>query len=142
MRAVTAEPSPSSASTPQPSSAPSSESSPGNEASDRISIDDFARVEMRVGTVRVAERVPNADRLLRLEVEVGEPTPRQIVAGIAAYYSPEELVGRRIVVVANLQPRKLRGLESNGMLLAASAEGDRPVLVTVTEDVPDGARLR
>lgn len=109
---------------------------------DRIGIDDFARVEMRVGTVRVAERVPNADRLLRLEVEIGEPTPRQIVAGIAAYYAPEDLIGRRIIVVANLEPRRLRGLESNGMLLAASAEDDRPVLVTVTEDVPDGARLR
>src|SRR5438105_9219862 len=84
----------------------------------RIGIDDFARVEMRVGTVVSAERVPNADRLLRLEVEIGEPEPRQIVAGIAAYYTPEELLGRRIIVVANLEPRKLRGLESNGMLLA------------------------
>ncbi len=107
-----------------------------------IGIDDFARVEMRVGTVRTAERVPKADRLLRLEIELGESNLRQIVAGIAAYYSPEELIGRRIIVVANLQPRTLRGLESNGMLLAASADDDRPVLVTVTEDVPDGARLR
>ena len=144
MRAVTAEQPPRSAPTSPPGSGPgpSPEASSGTEASDRISIDDFARVEMRVGTVRVAEPVPNADRLLRLEVEIGEPTPRQIVAGIAAYYSPEQLLGRRIVVVANLEPRKLRGLESNGMLLAASAEGDRPVLVTVTEEVPDGARLR
>src|SRR5919197_2361530 len=134
MRAVTAEQ--------PPHSSPSSEASTGGDVSDRIGIDDFARVEMRVGTVRVAERVPNADRLLRLEVEIGEPAPRQIVAGIAAYYSPEQLLGRRIIVVANLEPRKLRGPESNSMLLAASAEGDRPVLVTVTEDVPDGARLR
>jgi methionyl-tRNA synthetase len=107
-----------------------------------IGIDDFGRVEMRVGTVLLAERIPKADRLLRLEIELGEASPRQVLAGIAAYYQPEELVGRRVVVVANLQPRKLRGLESNGMLLAASAEGDRPVLVTVTEDVPNGARLR
>lgn len=107
-----------------------------------IGIDDFARVEMRVGTVVIAERVPKADRLLRLEIDLGESSPRQILAGIAAYYPPEELVGRRVIVVANLQPRSLRGLESNGMLLAASAEGDRPVLVTVTEDVPNGARLR
>ena len=109
---------------------------------DVITIDEFARVEMRVGTVVTAERIPKADRLLKLEVEIGEPSLRQILAGIAAYYTPEELVGKRIVVVANLQPRQLRGLTSNGMLLAASAEGDRPVLVTVTEDVPNGARLR
>jgi len=109
---------------------------------DVITIDDFARVEMRVGTVVTAERIPKADRLLKLEVEIGESSLRQILAGIAAYYTPEELVGKRIVVVANLQPRQLRGLTSNGMLLAASAEGDRPVLVTVTEDVPNGARLR
>ena len=107
-----------------------------------IDIDTFASVDMRVGTITVAERVPGADRLLRLEVDIGEPEPRQLVAGIAPYYSPEELVGRRIVVVANLAPRSLRGLESNGMLLAASAENDRPVLVTVTEEVPNGARLR
>jgi methionyl-tRNA synthetase len=115
---------------------------PAEQGLSRIGIDDFARVEMRVGTVVTAEPVPNADRLLRLEVEVGEPSPRQIVAGIAAYYTPDEMVGRRIIVVANLEPRKLRGLESNGMLLAASGEGERPVLVTVTEPVPDGARLR
>jgi methionyl-tRNA synthetase len=107
-----------------------------------IDIDTFARVDMRVGTVVVAERVPNADKLLRLEVDIGESAPRQIVAGIAPYYEADKLIGRRIVVVSNLQPRKLRGLESNGMLLAASAEADRPVLVTVTEDVPNGARLR
>jgi methionyl-tRNA synthetase len=107
-----------------------------------IDIGTFAQVDMRVGTIRVAERVPNADKLVRLEVTIGESEPRQLVAGIAPHYSVEELVGRRIIVVANLQPRKLRGLESNGMLLAASAENDRPVLVTVVEDVPDGARLR
>ena len=107
-----------------------------------IDIDTFAQVDMRVGTIVVAERVPDADKLVRIEVDIGEQTPRQIVAGIAPYYSVDDLRGRRIVVVANLAPRKLRGLESNGMLLAASAEGDRPVLVTVVEEVPNGARLR
>jgi methionyl-tRNA synthetase len=107
-----------------------------------IDIDTFASVDMRVGTIVVAERVPDADKLIRIEVDIGEESPRQIVAGIAPYYSVEDLQGRRIIVVANLQPRKLRGLESNGMLLAASAENDRPVLVTVTEDVPNGARLK
>jgi methionyl-tRNA synthetase len=110
--------------------------------SEFIDIQAFARVDMRVGTVVAAERVPNADKLLRLDVELGEAAPRQIVAGIAPYYSEDQLLGRRIVVVVNLQPRRVRGLESNGMLLAASAENDRPVLVTVTEDVPNGARLR
>ena len=107
-----------------------------------IDIDTFGQVDMRVGTVLVAEPVPRADRLVRLEIDLGEPVPRQILAGIAAYYPVEELIGRRVIVVANLQPRTLRGLESNGMLLAASGEDDRPALVTVTEDVPNGARLR
>ena len=108
-----------------------------------IDIDQFARVDLRVGTVLKAEPVPKADKLLRLEVDLGEGAPRQLVAGIAPYYTLEELVGRRIIVVANLQPRTLRGLESRGMLLAAGGEGGRPALVTVTDaDVPNGARLR
>ena len=108
-----------------------------------IDIDHFAQVDLRVGTVLKAEPVPKADKLLRLEVDVGEDAPRQLVAGIAPYYTLEELIGRRIIVVANLQPRTLRGLESRGMLLAAGAEGGRPALVTVTDaDVPNGARLR
>ena len=90
-----------------------------------------------------AERVPKADKLLRLIVDVGEANPRQILAGIAEYYSPEQIVGRKIVVVVNLAPRKLRGLESNGMLLAASiGEEGRPVIATFAEDVPNGARLK
>ncbi|HLG15858.1 MAG TPA: methionine--tRNA ligase [Blastocatellia bacterium] len=108
-----------------------------------ITIDDFAKVELRAATVLEAERVPKADKLLRLVVDVGEPQPRQILAGIAQYYAPEQVVGRKIVVVTNLAPRKLRGLESNGMLLAASVgEEGRPVLATFTEDVPNGARLK
>src|SRR5689334_19635315 len=105
-----------------------------------IDIEQFSRVDLRVGTVVVVERVPKADKLLRLEVDLGEQAPRQILAGIAEYYSPEELLDRRVVVVANLQPRVLRGLESRGMLLAAGANDERPVFVTVTEDVPNGAR--
>ncbi len=108
-----------------------------------ITIDDFVKVELRVATVLEAERVPKADKLLRLMVDVGEPSPRQLLAGIALHYSPEELIGRKIIVVANLAPRKLRGLESNGMLLAASVgEEGKPVLATFTEDVPNGARLK
>ncbi len=107
----------------------------------KIGIEDFAKVELRVAQVRVAERVKGADKLLRLEVDLGDHT-RQIVAGIAEAYAPESLVGRKIVVVTNLQPRKLRGLVSDGMLLAASLEGGKPVLAGFLEEVPVGARLK
>ncbi len=106
-----------------------------------ITIDDFAKVELRVAQILVAERVPKADKLLRLEVDLGTEK-RQILAGIAEYYEPEKLIGRKIVIVANLAPRKMRGLESNGMLLAASLEGGVPVLAGFLEDVPLGARLK
>jgi methionyl-tRNA synthetase len=106
-----------------------------------ISIDDFAKVELRVAQILVAERVPKADKLLRLEVDLGYEK-RQILAGIAQYYEPEKLVGRKIIIVANLAPRKMRGLESNGMLLAASLEGGAPVLAGFLEEVPLGSRLK
>jgi methionyl-tRNA synthetase len=106
-----------------------------------ISIDDFVKVDLRVAQILVAERVPKADKLLRLEVDLGYEK-RQILAGIAQYYEPEKLIGRRIVIVANLAPRKMRGLESNGMLLAASLEGGAPVLAGFLEDVPLGSRLK
>jgi len=107
----------------------------------KISIDDFSKVELRVAQVKVAERVPKADKLLRLEVDLGYET-RQILAGIAEAYTPESLIGRKVVIVANLAPRKLRGLESNGMIVAASVEGGRPVLAGFLEDVEVGARLK
>ena len=108
-----------------------------------ITIDDFVKVELRAATVLEAEKVPKADKLLRLVVDLGEAQPMQILAGIAQHYAPEDVVGRKIIVVSNLAPRKLRGLESNGMLLAASVgEDGRPVLATFTEDVPNGARLK
>jgi methionyl-tRNA synthetase len=106
-----------------------------------ISIDDFAKVELRVAQILVAERVPKADKLLRLEVDLGYEK-RQILAGIAQFYEPEKLVGRKIVIVANLAPRKMRGLESNGMLLAASLPDGAPVLAGFLEEVPLGARLK
>jgi methionyl-tRNA synthetase len=105
-----------------------------------ITIDDFAKVELRVAQVLVAERVKGADRLLRLEVNLGYEV-RQIVAGIAGTYEPEKLIGRKVVIVANLQPRKLRGLESNGMIVAASL-GEKAVLAGFLEDVEIGARLK
>src|SRR6185369_9216297 len=108
-----------------------------------IEIDDFAKVDLRVGQVLSAERIPKADKLLLLKVDVDEEQPRTILAGIAQYYEPEKLVGRKVVIVANLKPRKLRGYESQGMVVAASyGEEGRPVIATFTEDVPNGARLK
>ncbi len=107
----------------------------------KISIDDFAKVELRVAQVKTAERVKGADKLLRLEVDLGTEV-RQLVAGIAEAYTPEALIGRKVVIVANLAPRKLRGLESNGMIVAASPEGGKPVLASFLEDVPIGTRLK
>ncbi len=111
------------------------------EQSQHITIDDFAKVELRVAQVLVAERIPKADKLLRLEVDLGYEK-RQILAGIAQHYEPEKLIGRKIVIVANLAPRKMRGLESNGMLLAASLPDGAPVLASFLEEVPLGARLK
>ena len=116
--------------------------SPVTAAHNQITIDDFLKVELRVGEVKVAERVKGADKLLRLEVDIGSEV-RQVVAGIAKAYDPEKLVGRKVVIVANLQPRKLRGLESNGMIVAASIGDDgQPVLAGFLEDVPAGAKLK
>ncbi len=124
--------------------APATAASPATAAAgdSRIGIEDFAKVEMLVGEVKSAERVPNADKLLKLMVDIGAEV-RQIVAGIAQHYTPEQLVGRKVVVVVNLAPRKLRGVESNGMVVAASAgpEG-KPVLAGFLEDVPIGSRLK
>jgi methionyl-tRNA synthetase len=108
---------------------------------EKISIDDFVKIDLRVALVKTAERVPNADKLLRLEVDLGTET-RQILAGIAESYTPESLIGRKVVIVANLAPRKMRGLVSNGMVIAASPEGGKAVLAGFLEDVPVGTRLK
>src|SRR5579863_309892 len=108
----------------------------------KIGIEDFAKVELRVGVVKSAERIQGADKLLKLLVDIGDEV-RQVLAGIALSYAPEDLVGRKVVIVANLAPRKMRGLESNGMLLAASVGPDgKPVLCTFAEDVPAGAKVK
>ena len=108
----------------------------------RIGIEDFSKVDLRVGQVLSAEPVKGADKLLHMKIDIGEPEPRTIVAGIAEAYRPEQVLGRKVVIVANLQPRKLRGITSNGMIVAASLEGGRPVLAGFLEDVPVGARLK
>ncbi len=115
---------------------------PAPEMAAQIGIEDFAKVELRVAQIVVAERIPKADKLLRLEVDLGFEK-RQILSGIAEWYTPEELIGRKIVVITNLAPRKMRGLESHGMLLAASAgENGKPVLATFGEEIALGSRLK
>jgi methionyl-tRNA synthetase len=108
---------------------------------EEIDIDAFARVALKVGQVLAAERVPKADKLLKLTVDVGEGSPRTVVAGIAEAYAPEVLVGRKVVVVANLKPRALRGIESRGMLLAAGSGGASLRLVD-PGDLPPGSPVK
>ena len=117
-------------------------SQPQSTRADKINIDDFVKVDLRVGQVVSAERVKGADKLLHMKVDIGEEQPRTIVAGIAESYPAEQMLGRKVVIVANLQPRKLRGIESNGMIVAASLEGGKPVLAGFLEEVPVGARLK
>ena len=125
-----------------PAPAPSPAKSPTGQLPGVIGYEEFARTDLRVGRVLSAEKVPKADKLLKLSVDLGEPRPRTIVAGIAlAFREPESLIGRRIVVVANLAPRPLRGITSEGMLLAAG-EGEQLELVTVAEGIPPGTRVK
>ncbi len=122
-----------------PAAAPTSTSAPA--ATPTISIDDFKKLEFRIGKILNAERIPNADKLLKLTVDVGEATgPRQILSGIAEWYTPESLIGRSCPFITNLAPRTIRGLESNGMILACGA--DTAVLLAPDKEVPPGTLLR
>jgi len=128
--------------TPAATSAPAPPA-PATAATDsRIPIDDFMKVELRVAKILEAEAVPKSKKLIKMKVNAGEAEPRTIVAGIAEAYQAEQLVGRTIVIVANLKPAKLMGIESNGMVLAASPEGGLPTLISVDESLPAGARVR
>jgi methionyl-tRNA synthetase len=122
--------------------APAATAAPAPATDSRISIDDFMKVELRVAKVLEAEAVPKSKKLIKLKVDAGEPEPRTIVAGIAEAYQPDQLVGRTIAIVANLKPAKLMGIESNGMVLAASPEGGLPNLVSVDPSLPAGSRVR
>jgi tRNA-binding protein len=110
-----------------------------------ISIDDFSKVELKVGLIKSAERIEGT-RLLKLIVDLGSEE-RQIISGIAEYYSPEQLIGKKVIVVANLKPKMIRGFESQGMILAAGCKeeeedkGIKPTLLTVDGDVPPGTRV-
>jgi methionyl-tRNA synthetase len=108
----------------------------------QISIDDFLKVELRVGLVLTAQPVKNSTKLMHMTVDIGEPQPRTIVAGIAEAYTPADLIGRKVVIVANLQPRKLKGIESQGMIVAASVADGKPVLAGFHEDIAIGAHLK
>jgi methionyl-tRNA synthetase len=130
------------AAAPTPSAPAAAGAAPAAGPAEKIGIDDFLKVEMRVGQVKTAERITGADKLLKLTVDIGSEV-RQICAGIAQYYEPESLIGRKVVVVVNLAPRKMRGVESNGMIVAASVGPDgRPVLAGFPEEVEVGARLK
>ncbi len=106
-----------------------------------INFDDFLKVDLRVVTVLEAKEVPESNKLLRLMVDVGDGQKRQIIAGIKKYYSPEELIGKQIIIVANLEPKKLAGLESQGMLLAAHDEKGKAVLVRPDKLISAGSKL-
>jgi len=109
--------------------------------SDTITIDDFLKVKLRVGKVLSAEAHPNADKLIVLKVDLGDEQ-RQVCAGLKGYYEPEALVGKNLILVVNLAPRKMRGLESQGMLLAASsADKDQVIVVTADADIPPGSNV-
>ncbi|HKV45878.1 MAG TPA: methionine--tRNA ligase subunit beta, partial [bacterium] len=129
----------------RPASAPTADGDRANSSHrggggmSEITIDDFNKIDLRVAEVLEAKRVAGADKLLELRIKIGEAT-RTLVAGIAEQYAPESLIGRKIVVVANLQPRRLRGVESQGMLLAAN-DGARAVLLAPDSDVPSGVRV-
>lgn len=104
-----------------------------------IDIEDFKRVDLRVGYVKSAERIPGSERLIRLVVDLGDLGEKQIIAGLAKWYKPEDFIGKNIVVVVNLKPRKLMGYESQGMLLATDT--DPPVLIVAERSVKPGSRL-
>jgi methionyl-tRNA synthetase len=114
---------------------------PAPAGAERLSIDDFMKLELRVAKVLAAERVPKSKKLLKLQVDLGTEQ-RQLVAGIAEAYEPEALVGRSVVIVANLKPAVLMGIESNGMVLAASPDGGKPELVSFETAPPAGSRVR
>jgi methionyl-tRNA synthetase len=126
---------------PAPAAAAPAAAAPAAAGSDRITIDDFMKVDLRVAKVLTAEKVPNSRKLVKMTIDVGTEQ-RTLVAGISEAYEPEQLVGRTVAIVFNLKPAKLMGIESNGMVLAASPEGGKPMLVGFDQDVPPGTRIR
>jgi methionine--tRNA ligase beta chain len=108
----------------------------------KISIDDFKKVDMRVGKILSVEKIPNRDKLYKLQVDIGEEKPRQIITGLVPYYSTDELLGKQIIVLANLKPAKFAGEISEGMLLAAESEDhSKCVILTVDKEIEVGTRI-
>jgi methionyl-tRNA synthetase len=140
---VTDQPNPTAANTPAPPPQNEAAAAPATQwpLDQRITIDEFLKIDLRVARVLRADRVPNSKKLMRLEVDLGSET-RTLVAGIAEAYEADALVGRLVAIVANLKPAKLMGVESNGMVLAASPEHGRPILVAFDEPPPPGSRVR
>jgi len=106
-----------------------------------MTIDDFQKSDLRIGKVVSAERVEGSEKLLKLQIDIGEEAPRQILSGIAKAYAPEDMLGKSVAIIANLDPRMMMGMESQGMLLAAHGEGGAPVILTPVSDVPPGAKI-
>jgi methionine--tRNA ligase beta chain len=106
-----------------------------------MTIDEFQKADLRVGKVVSAEPMEGSEKLLKLKVDIGEPEPRQILSGIAKAYAPADLLGKQVVIIANLDPRMMMGLESNGMLLAAHGEDGAPIVITPLVEVPSGAKI-
>jgi len=105
-----------------------------------VTFDDFMKLDIRIGTVTAADKVPGADKLIRLELDMGGET-KQVVAGMAPAYAPEEFIGKQVPILVNLEPRKLRGIESQGMILAADVDG-KPVMLMPDKEVPPGSMVR
>lgn len=106
-----------------------------------ISFDDFSKIELKMGTVLEAEEIEGSEKLIKMKVDLGEDQSRQILAGIKQWYNFKDLVGKQLVIVTNLEPKKMLGMESQGMMLAADTE-DGPVLLTTLKEVPAGAKVR
>jgi len=124
-----------------PAAGPATPAPAAAAADNRISIEDFMKIDLRVAKVLAAEKVPNSKKLMKLSIDVGTEQ-RTLVAGIAEAYEAEQLVGKTVGIVFNLKPAKLIGIESNGMILAASAEGGKPVLVAFDSEIAPGSRIR
>lgn len=106
-----------------------------------INFEEFSKIEVRIGKIVEAERVPETDKLIRMQVDLGEESLRQIVSGIAEWYGPEDLIGKLIPIVANLEPRKFKGVESQGMIMAAKDETGKPILLHPADEVSPGASV-
>ncbi len=109
---------------------------------DLIAIEDFKKIELKVGTVTLAEEVVGSDKLIRLEINLGEEKPRQVLTGLKAWYTPADFMGKQVVIISNLQPRMMMGVESQGMLLAVDGSDGKPVLLQPTSEVEVGSVVR